>query len=100
MIVAEEMGAPLFVWASNQHSGVSGHLSSLTEGEVLFLDSHRMSSAEEMLYMAMGSGRHCRRKERGDFDSTWLPPFTIVGATTRAGLLPGPLRDLRFYGAS
>src|SRR5699024_1532080 len=87
-------------------------LSSLTEGEVLFLDEiHRMSRpAEEMLYMAMEDFRVDIVVGKGAGATSIpleLPPFTIVGATTRAGLLPGPLRDrfgftghLDFYGVS
>src|SRR5699024_3319559 len=87
-------------------------LSSLTEGEVLFLDEiHRMSRpAEEMLYMAMEDFRVDIVVGKGAVATSIpleLPPFTIVGATTRAGLLPGPLRDrfcftghLDFYGVS
>lgn len=70
----------------------------LTEGEVLFLDEiHRMSRpAEEMLYMAMEDFRVDIVVGKGAGATSIpleLPHFTIVGATTRAGLLPGPLRD-------
>src|SRR5690606_35243604 len=70
----------------------------LTEGEVLFLDEiHRMSRpAVEMLYMAMEDFRVDVIVGKGPGATAIpleLPPFTIVGATTRAGLLPGPLRD-------
>src|SRR5690606_5831153 len=73
-------------------------LSSLSEGEVLFLDEiHRMSRpAEEMLYMAMEDFRVDIIVGKGAGATAIpleLPPFTLVGATTRAGLLPGPLRD-------
>ena len=115
MIVAEEMGAPLRISSGPaiQHSGdLAAILSSLTEGEVLFLDEiHRMSRpAEEMLYMAMEDFRVDIVVGKGAGATSIpleLPPFTIVGATTRAGLLPGPLRDrfgftghLDFYGVS
>ena len=101
MIVAEEMGAPLRISSGPaiQHSGdLAAILSSLTEGEVLFLDEiHRMSRpAEEMLYMAMEDFRVDIVVGKGAGATAIpleLPPFTIVGATTRAGLLPGPLRD-------
>ncbi|WP_022870696.1 Holliday junction branch migration DNA helicase RuvB [Yaniella halotolerans] len=101
MIVAEEMGAPLRISSGPaiQHSGdLAAILSSLTEGEVLFLDEiHRMSRpAEEMLYMAMEDFRVDIVVGKGAGATSIpleLPPFTIVGATTRAGLLPGPLRD-------
>src|SRR5699024_1266210 len=66
--------------------------------EVLFLDEiHRMSRpAEEMLYMAMEDFRVDIVVGKGAGATSIpleLPPFTIVGATTRAGLLPAPLRD-------
>lgn len=101
MIVAEEMDAPLRISSGPaiQHSGdLAAILSSLTEGEVLFLDEiHRMSRpAEEMLYMAMEDFRVDIVVGKGAGATSIpleLPPFTIVGATTRAGLLPGPLRD-------
>src|SRR4029077_16200129 len=70
----------------------------LTEGEVLFLDEiHRMARpAEEMLYVAMEDFRVDVIIGKGP-GATAIPldvaPFTLVGATTRAGLLPGPLRD-------
>jgi Holliday junction DNA helicase RuvB len=86
-------------------------LSSLQPGEVLFIDEiHRMSkAAEEMLYLAMEDFRVDVMVGKGP-GATSLPleisPFTLVGATTRAGMLPGPLRDrfgftanLEFYSA-
>ena len=82
-----------------QHAGdLAAILSSLSEGEVLFLDEiHRMSRpAEEMLYMAMEDFRVDIIVGKGAGATAIpleLPPFTLVGATTRAGLLPGPLRD-------
>ncbi|MFI7482369.1 Holliday junction branch migration DNA helicase RuvB [Kocuria sp. M1R5S2] len=101
MIIAEEMGAPLRISSGPaiQHAGdLAAILSSLTEGEVLFLDEiHRMSRpAEEMLYMAMEDFRVDIVVGKGAGATSIpldLPPFTLVGATTRAGLLPGPLRD-------
>jgi Holliday junction DNA helicase RuvB len=101
MIVATEMQAPLRVTSGPaiQHAGdLAALLSALTEGEVLFLDEiHRMSRpAEEMLYMAMEDFRVDVVVGKGP-GATAIPlqilPFTLVGATTRAGLLPGPLRD-------
>ena len=73
-------------------------LSSLAEGEVLFLDEiHRMARpAEEMLYLAMEDFRVDVIVGKGPGATAIplaLPPFTVVGATTRAGLLPAPLRD-------
>ncbi|MDO5633609.1 MAG: Holliday junction branch migration DNA helicase RuvB [Micrococcus sp.] len=101
MIVAAEMQAPLRISSGPaiQHAGdLAAILSSLTEGEVLFLDEiHRMSRpAEEMLYMAMEDFRVDIVVGKGAGATSIpleLPPFTLVGATTRAGLLPGPLRD-------
>ncbi|TDK23993.1 Holliday junction branch migration DNA helicase RuvB [Arthrobacter crusticola] len=101
MIIAAEMNAPLRISSGPaiQHAGdLAAILSSLTEGEVLFLDEiHRMSRpAEEMLYMAMEDFRVDIVVGKGPGATAIpldLPPFTLVGATTRAGLLPGPLRD-------
>ncbi|WP_434921944.1 Holliday junction branch migration DNA helicase RuvB [Glutamicibacter sp. PAEs-4] len=101
MIIAAEMNAPLRISSGPaiQHAGdLAAILSSLTEGEVLFLDEiHRMSRpAEEMLYMAMEDFRVDIVVGKGAGATAIpleLPPFTLVGATTRAGLLPGPLRD-------
>lgn len=101
MIIAAEMDAPLRISSGPtiQHSGdLAAILSSLTPGEVLFLDEiHRMSRpAEEMLYMAMEDFRVDIVVGKGAGATSIpleLPPFTLVGATTRAGLLPGPLRD-------
>ncbi|MFD0071379.1 Holliday junction branch migration DNA helicase RuvB [Streptomyces sp. NPDC127166] len=101
MIVAAEMGAPLRVTSGPaiQHPGdLAAVLASLTGGEVLFLDEiHRMSRpAEEMLYLAMEDFRVDIVVGTG-LDATAmsleLPPFTLVGATVRAGLLLPPLRD-------
>ena len=101
MIVATELGRPLRVTSGPaiQHAGdLAALLSSLTEGEVLFLDEiHRMARpAEEMLYMAMEDFRVDVVVGKGPGATAIpleIPPFTLVGATTRAGLLPGPLRD-------
>ncbi len=101
MIIAAEMNAPLRITSGPaiQHAGdLAAVLTQLTEGEVLFLDEiHRMSRpAEEMLYMAMEDFRVDVIVGKGPGASAIpldLAPFTLVGATTRAGLLPGPLRD-------
>ena len=101
MIIAAEMNAPLRISSGPaiQHAGdLAAILSSLSDGEVLFLDEiHRMSRpAEEMLYMAMEDFRVDIIVGKGAGATAIpleLPPFTLVGATTRAGLLPGPLRD-------
>ncbi len=101
MIVAAELESPLRVTSGPaiQHAGdLASILSSLAEGEVLFLDEiHRMSRpAEEMLYLAMEDFRVDIVVGKGPGATAIpleLPPFTVVGATTRAGLLPAPLRD-------
>jgi Holliday junction DNA helicase RuvB len=101
MIIANELGMPIRITSGPaiQHAGdLAAILSSLTEGEVLFLDEiHRMSRpAEEMLYMAMEDFRVDVIVGKGPGATAIpleLPPFTLVGATTRSGLLPAPLRD-------
>ncbi|GAA5034324.1 Holliday junction branch migration DNA helicase RuvB [Terrabacter aeriphilus] len=101
MIVASELEQPIRITSGPaiQHAGdLASVLSSLAEGEVLFLDEiHRMSrSAEEMLYLAMEDFRVDVIIGKGPGATAIpleLPPFTVVGATTRAGLLPAPLRD-------
>jgi holliday junction DNA helicase RuvB len=101
MIIAAEMAAPLRLTSGPaiQHAGdLAAILSGLAEGDVLFLDEiHRMSRpAEEMLYMAMEDFRVDVVVGKGPGATAIpleIPPFTLVGATTRAGLLPGPLRD-------
>jgi Holliday junction DNA helicase RuvB len=81
------------------HAGdLAAILSGLNDGDVLFVDEiHRMSRpAEEMLYMAMEDFRVDVVIGKGPGATAIpleIPPFTLVGATTRAGLLPGPLRD-------
>src|SRR3954453_14298055 len=101
MIIAHEMSTPLRVTSGPaiQHAGdLAAILSGLNEGDVLFLDEiHRMSRpAEEMLYLAMEDFRVDVVVGKGP-GATAIPldppPFTLVGATTRSGLLPGPLRD-------
>jgi len=101
MIVASEMDSPIRITSGPAitHAGdLASILSSLVEGEVLFLDEiHRMARpAEEMLYMAMEDFRVDVVVGKGPGATAiplTLPHFTLVGATTRAGLLPGPLRD-------
>ena len=101
MIVSGELGVPLRITSGPaiQHAGdLAAVLSSLEPGEVLFLDEvHRMARpAEEMLYLAMEDFRVDVVVGKGPGATAIpleLPPFTVVGATTRAGLLPGPLRD-------
>ncbi len=115
MIIAHEMNTPLRLTSGPAitHAGdLAAILSGLNEGDVLFVDEiHRMSRpAEEMLYMAMEDFRVDVVIGKGPGATAIpleIPPFTLVGATTRAGLLPGPLRDrfgftahLEFYEAA
>ncbi|WP_040160540.1 Holliday junction branch migration DNA helicase RuvB [Nigerium massiliense] len=101
MIIASELGSPLRISSGPaiQHAGdLAAILSGLSEGEVFFLDEiHRMSRpAEEMLYLAMEDFRVDVVVGKGPGATAIpleIPPFVLVGATTRAGLLPGPLRD-------
>lgn len=101
MIIAGEMSSPLRLTSGPAitHAGdLAAILSGLNEGDVLFVDEiHRMSRpAEEMLYMAMEDFRVDVVIGKGPGATAIpleIPPFTLVGATTRAGLLPGPLRD-------
>ncbi len=101
MIVAHESDRPLRMSSGPaiQHAGdLAALLSSLVPGEVLFIDEiHRMArNAEEMLYLAMEDFRIDIMVGKGA-GATSIPldlaPFTLVGATTRSGLLPNPLRD-------
>lgn len=114
-IVATELGAPIRVTSGPaiQHAGdLAAVLSSLSPGEILFIDEiHRLARpAEEMLYLAMEDYRVDVVVGKGvgaNAIGLDLPSFTLIGATTRAGLLPSPLRDrfgftahLDFYEAS
>ena len=101
MIIAAELGTSVRITSGPaiQHAGdLAAVLSSLEEGEVLFLDEiHRIARpAEELLYVAMEDFRVDVVVGKGagaNAIGLSLPPFTVVGATTRAGLLPAPLRD-------
>ena len=100
-IVAHEMGAALKSTSGpvlERAGDLAAILTNLEAGDVLFIDEiHRLSaSVEEVLYPAMedyqldimiGEGPAARSIKLD------LPPFTLVGATTRAGLLTSPLRD-------
>jgi holliday junction DNA helicase RuvB len=101
MIIAAELGAPLRITsgpAIERAGDLAAVLSTLGEGEVVFIDEiHRVARpAEEMLYLAMEDFRVDVMVGKGP-GATAIPldiaPFTLVGATTRAGLLPAPLRD-------
>lgn len=100
-IVAAEMGATIHITsgpALERGGDLASILSGLSEGDVLFIDEiHRLARAvEEVLYPAiedfqldivLGKGP-AARSIRMD-----VPRFTLVGATTRTGLITGPLRD-------
>jgi holliday junction DNA helicase RuvB len=101
MIVAAESGAPLRLTSGPaiQHAGdLAALLMQVSEGEVVLIDEiHRMArTAVEMLYLAMEDFRVDVVLGKGP-GATAVPldiaPFTLVGATTRAGTLPAPLRD-------
>ena len=101
MIIAHQLAAPLRITSGPaiQHAGdLAAILSGINEGDVLFIDEiHRMSRpAEELLYMAMEDFRVDVIVGKGPGATAIpleIPAFTVVGATTRAGLLPSPLRD-------
>ncbi|AFV00948.1 Holliday junction branch migration DNA helicase RuvB [Simiduia agarivorans] len=100
-IVATEMGVDLKSTSGpvlDKAGDLAAIMTNLEPGDVLFIDEiHRLSPAvEEILYPAMedfqldimiGEGPAARSIKLD------LPPFTLVGATTRAGLLTSPLRD-------
>ncbi len=100
-IIANEMGSKLFATAGPalQRSGdLMGILTNLKDGDVLFIDEiHRLSSViEEFLYPAMEDFKVDFVVDKGAFAKIINVPlkrFTMVGATTRAGLLSAPLRD-------
>jgi Holliday junction DNA helicase RuvB len=101
MIVAHEAERTLKLTSGPaiQSSGdLASILSALEAGDVLFIDEiHRMSrSAEEMLYLAMEDFRVDVMVGKGPGAasiSLEIEPFTLIGATTRSGMLPTPLRD-------
>ena len=100
-IIANEMGVSIKTTSGpvlEKAGDLAAMLTNLEEGDVLFIDEiHRLSAAvEEVLYPAMedyqldimiGEGPAARSIKLD------LPPFTLVWATTRAGLLTSPLRD-------
>lgn len=101
MIVAHEAERTLKLTSGPaiQSAGdLASILSALDQGDVLFIDEiHRMSrSAEEMLYLAMEDFRVDVMVGKGPGATSIsldISPFTLVGATTRSGMLPTPLRD-------
>ncbi len=114
MIVAAELGTGLRITsgpAIERSGDLAAVLTSLSLGDVLFIDEiHRIAKpAEELLYSAMEDFRVDVIVGKGP-GATAIPldvePFTLVGATTRSGLLTGPMRDrfgfvghLDFYAA-
>jgi Holliday junction DNA helicase RuvB len=101
MIVAAELGTGLRITsgpAIERSGDLAAVLTSLARGDVLFIDEiHRIARpAEELLYSAMEDFRVDVVVGKGP-GATAIPldvePFTLVGATTRAGLLTGPMRD-------
>src|SRR5690554_6884092 len=100
-IIASEMGVAIKSTSGpvmEKAGDLAAMLTNLSEGDVLFIDEiHRLNPAvEEVLYPAMedyqldimiGEGPAARSIKLD------LPPFTLVGATTRAGMLTAPLRD-------
>jgi Holliday junction DNA helicase RuvB len=101
MIVAAELSVPIRVTsgpAIERPGDLAAMLTSLAAGDVLFIDEvHRMSRpAEELLYAAMEDFRVDVIVGKGPGATAIqvpLEPFTLIGATTRSGLLTGPLRD-------
>ncbi|HET8659788.1 MAG TPA: Holliday junction branch migration DNA helicase RuvB [Micromonosporaceae bacterium] len=101
MIVAAELGVGLRITsgpAIERSGDLAAILTSLSTGDVLFIDEiHRIAKpAEELLYSAMEDFRVDVVVGKGP-GATAIPldvePFTLVGATTRSGLLTGPMRD-------
>ncbi|SOB75096.1 Holliday junction DNA helicase subunit RuvB [Marinobacter sp. LV10R510-11A] len=100
-IIANEMGVAIKTTSGpvlEKAGDLAAMLTNLEDGDILFIDEiHRLSAVvEEILYPAMedyqldimiGEGPAARSIKLD------LPPFTLVGATTRAGLLTSPLRD-------
>lgn len=114
-IIAHEMGANIKTTAApmiEKSGDLAAILTNLQDGDVLFIDEiHRLSAAiEEVLYPAMEDFRLDIIIGSGPAAQTIkidLPKFTLIGATTRAGMLSNPLRDrfgmqfrLEFYSDS
>ncbi len=100
-IIAQELGVQLRATSGpviERAGDLAAILTNLSEGEILFIDEiHRLSPAvEEILYPAMEDGNIDLMIGQGPSARSVkldIPPFTLVGATTRAGLLTSPLRD-------
>ncbi|MCX6053243.1 MAG: Holliday junction branch migration DNA helicase RuvB [Campylobacterales bacterium] len=101
LIIANEMGANIKVTAApmiEKSGDLAALLTNLEEGDILFIDEiHRLSPAvEEILYSSMEDFRIDIIIGSGPAAQTVkidLPRFTLIGATTRAGMLSNPLRD-------
>src|SRR3954469_22114136 len=99
-VVANEVGAQVHVTngpALTKGADLVGILTKLNYGDVLFIDEiHRLSAVvEEYLYPAMEDFKVDITLDQGAHARTVtipLPPFTLIGATTRIGLLAGPMR--------
>lgn len=100
-IIANEMGVGVRITsgpAIEKPGDLAAILTNLSPGDVLFIDEiHRLSrSVEEILYPAMEDFALDIITGKGQMAASYhlpLPPFTLVGATTRAGQLSAPLRD-------
>jgi Holliday junction DNA helicase RuvB len=100
-IIAAEMGVALHVTsgpAIERAGDLAAMLSQLGEGDVLFIDEvHRLPRVvEEVLYPAMEDFQIDIVVGKGPAASSirlTIPPFTLIGATTRTGMITGPLRD-------
>jgi len=99
-IIANEMGAEIKVVAAptiERKGDLLGLLMSLNEGDILFIDEiHRLNKAvEETLYSAMEDFRVdiITGSSKATAVTIELPPFTLIGATTRLNLLTPPLRS-------
>jgi holliday junction DNA helicase RuvB len=100
-LIAETMGAEIDTTSGpviERGKDLVGHLTNLRRGAILFIDEiHRMSrEAEEYLYSAMEDFRVDIRLDTGPESRSYrvpVQPFTLVGATTREGLLAAPFRN-------
>lgn len=100
-IIANEMGGDLVTSSGpslQQPTDLLGILTNLSSGDILFIDEiHRLTTmVEEYLYPAMEDYQIDFVVDKGAFAKTIKIPlkrFTLIGATTRAGLLSAPLRD-------
>lgn len=100
-IVASEMDKHITITsgpAIDRAGDLIGILTNLEEGDILFIDEiHRLSKVvEEFLYPAMENFKIDFVVDKGPYAKTVnfnLKPFTLIGATTRSGLLASPLRD-------